>query len=245
VEAILLNALPCKAATAFEFALQDKEFDDPRPGLILSSDIISVYSEITGLSSSLSGLPFPIASAPAVLLIDPEPNSALFNRTGIDKTPASLMNAITEERKEEARTTPLLSHNIFPAVSVSFGMVEVREYERILGDHPSCSEGLAIGIDWQYLPSKTYRVDDWEAIRDSSRKGCLTLDKQTREKILVELGYEERHFAQALRESNKIKHQRRQTIVNLGTQRMEEAVESCGRKILKVLLKGGKNTCVV
>jgi hypothetical protein len=242
VEAILLGAFP---GTSFEYALEDKEFDDPRPAAILSSDIVSVYSEITGLSSPLNGLPFPIVSAPEVQLIDLEPNIGLLTCARVAQIPATPMSGIVEERQQEVQKTSFLSHNSLRSVSISFGMVEVREYERILGDHPACSDGAGIGIDWLYLPSQAYHVDNWEAMRSSSRKGCYILDKQTRENILVELGYDQRHFAQALRESNKIKHQRRQTILNLGAQRVEEAIESCGRKVLKVLLKGGKNTCVV
>jgi hypothetical protein len=34
--------------------------------------------------------------------------------------------------------------------SVRFGHVEIREYGRILVDHPLCKDGLGLGLDWKY-----------------------------------------------------------------------------------------------
>jgi hypothetical protein len=44
--------------------------------------------------------------------------------------------------------------------AVSFGTTEVREYERVLGDHPNLSIGLAIG--WDYQEQDSVSVDDYE-----------------------------------------------------------------------------------
>ena len=44
--------------------------------------------------------------------------------------------------------------------AVCFGTTEVREYERVLGDHPHLSIGLAIG--WDYQEQDPVSVDDYE-----------------------------------------------------------------------------------
>jgi hypothetical protein len=41
--------------------------------------------------------------------------------------------------------------------SVRFGYVEVREYGRILVDHPECQDGIGLGLDWKYS-RKTSRL---------------------------------------------------------------------------------------
>lgn len=90
-----------------------------------------------------------------------------------------------------------------------FSFVEVREYKRILGAHPSCFQGISLGIDWEYRPSKFYLVDEWETMRSISKSGYMILDRETRELILSELGYDQHDFARAIRETNRIKSQRR------------------------------------
>ena len=39
--------------------------------------------------------------------------------------------------------------------TVTFGKVEVRQHARILSDHPACSDGLALGLDWQHCERAT------------------------------------------------------------------------------------------
>lgn len=47
--------------------------------------------------------------------------------------------------------------------SVSFADVNIREYERILGDNPSCTSGPPISLGWGYSPEPIkLSVDDFE-----------------------------------------------------------------------------------
>lgn len=39
--------------------------------------------------------------------------------------------------------------------TVTFGKVEIRQHARILIDHPACSDGLALGLDWQHCERTT------------------------------------------------------------------------------------------
>ena len=54
-----------------------------------------------------------------------------------------------------------------PGKTVAFARVEIRYYERILGDNPSCTAGPPMSIGWRYDPSQTvvFGVDEYEMAR--------------------------------------------------------------------------------
>jgi hypothetical protein len=64
-------------------------------------------------------------------------------------------------------------------LSVSFGSVEVREYGRLLVEHPHCPDGLALGLDWKHSRrNQVMHVDLYERIRRSQgRKTSKALEK--------------------------------------------------------------------
>jgi hypothetical protein len=45
---------------------------------------------------------------------------------------------------------------------VTFDCVLVREYERTVGDNPSCRHGPPISIGWSYLPETIHHIDEYE-----------------------------------------------------------------------------------
>jgi hypothetical protein len=49
-----------------------------------------------------------------------------------------------------------------PPRAVSFGKVQVREYERVICYNPACSAGAAIGIGWNYVSHQTIELDERE-----------------------------------------------------------------------------------
>ena len=256
VEAILIGIVTSNGAdiAESEYSFQEKEFDENLSRVVHSADGISVRSEITGLTS---GSVFPLVPSTVrttlrkrvcISLREPIVDEVDYPETRpLDVAPTS--EILLLKRRYDEGLGEVLSgiHGGLRSPpddrSTSFGTVEVREYERILGDHPSCSDGLSIGIDWGYRAVQSYCVDEWEATRNSLTRGSFHLDRKAREDMLRELGYDRQEFAKAMRESNKIKHQRRQTLQNLGAQRIEEAIESCGRKALRAILLGGKNNC--
>lgn len=256
LEAILMGVVMSNRADISEskHTLQEKESEGNISRAVHSADGISVHSEITGLTN---GSAFPLVPStvrtisrtrvgnssrePIVDVVD------LPETRPLDIAPTSGIKLLIP-RLKDGLDEPLSGSyggSISPpdARSTSFGTVEVREYERILGDHPSCSDGLSISIDWEYRAVQSYCVDEWEATRSDVNRGSFHLDRKTREDMLCELGYDRQQFAKAMREMNKIKHQRRQTLQNLGAQRIEEAIESCGRKAIRAILHGGKNNC--
>lgn len=124
------------------------------------------------------------------------------------------------------------------SVSVSFSNVQVRQYERIMNYNPASAGGPSIGIGWRFLPDDPITLDDYELRRCSKsqrRQGELVMSCVRREKLIRSSGYCDREIASAVRELNRIRYQRRQTVNNLSMQHVEEAVESATRQVKKIL----------
>lgn len=127
--------------------------------------------------------------------------------------------------------------------SVSFSTIEIRSYERVLGDNPSCSHGPAVSIGWQYEPDPiTVELDEYEYYRSDDRLDgtALVLSRSEREDLLRELGYSRSAIADAVRTNVKIKNNRRQTVHNLPVARFEEVAESARRKLKRIVLRKSK-----
>mmetsp|Transcript_18666 Transcript_18666/g.26292 ORF Transcript_18666/g.26292 Transcript_18666/m.26292 type:complete len:792 (-) Transcript_18666:551-2926(-) len=133
---------------------------------------------------------------------------------------------------------------------VRFNLIEIREYERILGDNPSCSSGPSVSIGWNYEKASLKRipVDDYEYYRITrgSADEELVLTRQERVQILMDLGYTRAEIADAIRQNIRTKNKRRQTVNNLAVMKFEEFVEVAGKKLSKIFTKKSKkkNTSV-
>ena len=117
---------------------------------------------------------------------------------------------------------------------VSFSSVEVRQYERILGDNPACSTGPPLTIGWKFDESKTMNmsVDDYEYDHGLNRDDtAMVLSRQAREEMLLELGYSLKEMAMSVRKNIRLKNRRRQTVNNLSVMKVEEMVETTMKKI--------------
>jgi hypothetical protein len=161
-------------------------------------------------------------------------------------------SASSSKRSRAAGSTR--SSNMPPAKTVSFSTVHVREYERILCDNPATSAGLSVGIGWQFVDvvttnhddeddndanvssAATMTVDDWELRQKRGRSQSeLLLSRREREIIVRQWGCTDREITAMKRELNKCRAQRRQTVNNLGAQKVEEAVESVRSKVKSLL----------
>jgi hypothetical protein len=120
---------------------------------------------------------------------------------------------------------------------VSFGQVTVRHYERIMCDNPATTTGPSIGIGWNYVTKHITDINDFERSRTRAPKrgSALVMNRPQREKIIRHLGYCDKDIAAVVRELNKRRFQRRQTVNNLGAFKMEEAVELAKRKVKHML----------
>lgn len=115
--------------------------------------------------------------------------------------------------------------------SVGFTTVQIRSYERILGDNPSCTDGPSVSIGWKYKDNSVLQsVDEYEEQRTSSRSRFVPiLSRHEREAMLMDLGYTRSDIANALRDNVRTRNRRRQTVTNLYAARAEDAAESISR----------------
>ena len=165
-----------------------------------------------------------------------------------DKAAKGVQTSVPPKRRSQTKTQPRIScQGTSPMRNsvVSFSDVQIRYYERILTDNPSCQSGPSIGIGWRYKRAGIVSVDDWEIRRGDPRKPLeLIMPREQRLKLLKGLGYEQKEIAESIRRNLKVKNQRRQTINNLGAQGMEEAVEIASRKVKSILRFGVKNDLI-
>lgn len=149
------------------------------------------------------------------------------SKVGTVVNTSSRSSILSKEKKKKVR-----SQN-----RVQFSEVFVRQYERILDDNPACRFGLSVGIGWRFAEASAQSVDEWEGSRRrKSTKSQLILSRNKRELLVRSLGYTDTDIAAAMREINKVKSNRRQTVNNLGLQQLEETVESAKRRVKRVLL---------
>jgi hypothetical protein len=95
---------------------------------------------------------------------------------------------------------------------VSFSYIEVREYERIVGDHPETKVGPPIAIGWGYVEKEVSCLDDFEDDRAKTRKGIRKLTSITRKNILKnEFQVSEEEIRSAEKEVQKIVESRSRT----------------------------------
>uniref|UniRef100_A0A6V2CGB7 Uncharacterized protein n=1 Tax=Ditylum brightwellii TaxID=49249 RepID=A0A6V2CGB7_9STRA len=70
--------------------------------------------------------------------------------------------------------------------SVSFGAIEMRKYERALGDHPCVSSGAPVTLGWKYNQYGSVSVDEYERARGPVRqREQLRIPREERVQILL------------------------------------------------------------
>lgn len=99
--------------------------------------------------------------------------------------------------------------------NVSFNSVNVREYDRTIGDNPSCKSGPPISLDWSYSKKSEKSLDDYELERAASRVSSLRsihLNKIKRRQMLsFHWGHSEEEMKTARKHTRKTQSQRRVT----------------------------------
>lgn len=93
---------------------------------------------------------------------------------------------------------------------VVFGSIQVREYERIVGDHPDTRIGVPLTIGWGYVERKSVPIEKYEG--DRVPKGNLRMSSITRKNILHNVfGIPEEELRAAEKEVQMIKKGRERT----------------------------------
>lgn len=147
---------------------------------------------------------------------------------------------------------------VISETAVDFDTCHIREYERELGDNPSCSSGAPISLGWNFVEIGVFPFDEFEKSRD---KNCDDMDKSVhgkrrtviadtvlsrteREKLLMDHGFSRKEIAEATKINVKIKNNRRQTVNNLKFQKAEEFIEVIRRYLRRAMKRGKKGVDV-
>ena len=139
---------------------------------------------------------------------------------------------------------PPMTRDKLSKTKVTFSTLQIRTYETVLGDNPSCTGGPPLSIGWRYNPEHfESTVDEYEQKQDHFYGGPeirpldidLVLHRSEREAILMKMGYNQQDLAESVRRLNKAKSRRRQTVHNLPVMFLEEKAESCKRTVGRLL----------
>lgn len=126
---------------------------------------------------------------------------------------------------------------------VRFDRVEMREFDRTVGDNPSVTSGVPIGLDWRYNPNPLVKnLEDYESDRAPRRsKRELALDPTAREHMLLrDWGLTFRELNKVTIEADALRQQRYKSAVqNPILQKRDEILETTMRRVSRVL-NGGK-----
>jgi hypothetical protein len=125
---------------------------------------------------------------------------------------------------------------------VHFKLVQIRFYEQVIGDNPSCSSGAPISLGWNYVPEFTLPLDHFEIARGPMRRHELDLiltRRQRKSLLMEELGYSYTDIVESIRAAVKVKRQRRSTVSQLGKMdRFDQALESINQTMKQTLQFG-------
>jgi hypothetical protein len=85
---------------------------------------------------------------------------------------------------------PCLKKTVVPVkrtYTVDFDRIMIREYELTVGDNPACTCGPPITLDWNFVSSEVYTVEDYESLKPIKRtKKQFYLPARMRATILIE-----------------------------------------------------------
>jgi len=156
-----------------------------------------------------------------------------------DKNPSSIMKVTTIDESLHSSSLSRFS-SVSIDRSVRFDHIEIREYDVIIGDHPSVHFGPPISIGWNYDKESMVRipVEDYETARGPRRlPNQLVIPGIVRYDILHENGVSKRVIAKAVREVNRMKDKRNQTANNLKVSKLEEVTESAFLKLKRFVYR--------
>ena len=96
--------------------------------------------------------------------------------------PVKSETALSEMSTDETVATDLSESTSSSESRVQFGAIHVREYERVVGDHPDTRIGVPLSLGWAYYEKESVQIDKYEA--DRVRKGNLRMSSITRKNLL-------------------------------------------------------------
>ncbi|GKY91498.1 hypothetical protein MPSEU_000122000 [Mayamaea pseudoterrestris] len=198
------------------------------------SDSCSVLSDITGLTGCFGDLPSNRHTKDPELIQKPFTISSR-GGSAAPSVEDSMVGSLINSSKTSSSRHSKRQGKTASTRRVSFGSVSVRMYQRIMCDNPASTNGPSVGIGWEFVKKRPLDLRDFEERRLRRFKSELILTRGEREQMCKALGYTEREVATTVRELNKSRFQRRQTVNNLSTHKIEEGLEIAKRQVLKAL----------
>jgi len=125
--------------------------------------------------------------------------------------------------------------------SVSFGPIHVRQYERIVGDHPETSVGVPMAIGWAYYEDERHHpngisIERYESDRIHRKGRNIRMSSITRKNMLLNVfGVPEQELLRAEKDNKK---QRRRKLSNKNqplvvAHTLGKKIRKCGMSFLK------------
>jgi len=128
---------------------------------------------------------------------------------------------------------------------VSFGPIHVRQYERIVGDHPDTKVGVPLSIGWAYYEDEQHpngvSIERYESDRIRKRGNLRMSSITTKNMLLNVFGIPLQELRQAEKESLKTRKQRRkqqQKLQQTSLTISHTGISAC-KKVGKKIRKGG------
>jgi hypothetical protein len=120
---------------------------------------------------------------------------------------------------------------------VGFSSIEIREYERVVGDHPDTRVGPPMAIGWAFYEHESVSLDEYESSRQ--KKGTRRMSSITRKNILKNVfEIPEEEIRNAEKEVQKILKNRQKTNTQgKASETVEVVTQSFGRKIKRTFSK--------
>lgn len=102
--------------------------------------------------------------------------------------------------------------------NISFSSVEIRDYDRAVGDNPCVTSGVPLSLDWNYSEAAEHDLEEYENFKESiggSRpRSGMQMPSHMRARVLQEFGATAVEIRKASKEASLVKKGRMKTIVN-------------------------------
>jgi hypothetical protein len=118
--------------------------------------------------------------------------------------------------------------------AVSFGLIQIREYNRVVGDNPNVRFGPPISIGWEFVQKPALQIDVYESSK-RRRLSPLLMSSITRKIMLRgDCGVPPEDIRAAEKQVERIQRQRLQTLNQGKAGRVvENAMQLAKRRLLR------------
>lgn len=145
------------------------------------------------------------------------------------------------ERKSQQEEDETIGNQRRRPTKVTFHLVHVREFERVVGDHPEVKVGPPISLGWNFVQRSPVMLDSYESStdhRNSSRLNRLT--SIARQNMLLEYGFTHDDFRIAERSVKTIQAQRSDAKTNDDRTKLQRVGRSIRKNLFRTLTATAK-----